>query len=100
VLLLKRGFGLVGCFEKFAVELFELLAYPFSGNAYSIGTTRGTNHAKGEALLMVADRQCHQKAVALDLVVPDAAASARFATPAKLLANVIEGVYQAADSGD
>jgi hypothetical protein len=47
---------------------------------------------------MVADRQCHQKAVALDPVVPAAAASARLITPAKLIANVIEVVYQAADS--
>ena len=37
MLLLKCGFGLVGRFEKFAVELFELLAYLFSGNAYAIG---------------------------------------------------------------
>ena len=95
VLLLKCGFGLVGRFEKFAVELFELLAYPFSGNAYSIGTTRGTNHAKGESLLIVADRQCHQKAVMLEV-----AASAGLITPATLIFNVIEGVFEAADTGD
>ena len=95
MLLLKCSFGLVGRFEKFAVKLFELLAYPFSGNAYAIGTTCGTNHAKGEALLIVADRQCHQKAVMLEV-----AASAGLITPATLIFNVIEGIGQATDSGD
>ena len=43
---------LVGHGEKFAIKLLELRQHPLGGNANAMLATRGTDHAKGEALLV------------------------------------------------
>jgi len=59
VLLFKCRFCLLRHFEKFVIKLFELRRHPFGGYANPLRPLRGTDHAKGEALLIIADCQCH-----------------------------------------